>query len=158
MATLGSSAYRLDIYTEEQHSPNRYDFSLMEGGGRATRAHREAAPLFVTLIRMVAVFVVMFTVLGGVRVTLSVMTVQTLCEVSDTSNDLSQARMERTQLQADRSKLMATDRIQRIATDNYDMTFATSVDSITVRDEFLPEASVDATQSADDAEGEDGVA
>lgn len=160
MAILGSAAYQLDLYTEEQHASGRYALSVMEGGGRDARTRAGAMPLSMSLAYLVVGFVFLFALLGGVRVTLSALTVQCLSDVSAANSTVSSARMERTQLQADRSQLLAADRIQRIATQNLGMSFGTTAEHITVtlEDEYQSEASADDTQLAHDAEVDGSVA
>ncbi len=157
MAYQGSAAYRLDASQQAWEVPARRSLEVMEGGGLDARARQGVTPGFSVLVRLAVVFAVMFAVLGGVRVTLAAATVSCLREASSVETDVSEARDVRTELQVERSVLSSADRIQRIATENYGMIYATDVDSITVRDEYLP-ASADDAQTANDAASGEPVA
>lgn len=158
MAYQGSAAYRLDANQEVWEVPARRSLQVMEGGGLDARARAGVTPGFVTLARLAALFVVLFMVFGAVRVTLTTATVSCLREVSTVETQVSEARNTRTELQVERSVLSSVDRIQRIATENYGMVYATDVDTISVRDEYLKTASADDAQMANDAGEADSIA
>lgn len=149
MATLGSAAYQLDLYTEEQHASGRYELSVMEGG-RGARSGAASLPQAIARLAVVSVF--LFALFGGMRVTVSALTVKCLSDVSAANATVSTARMRRTELQVERSQLLSADRIKRIATQNLNMSFETDVECITVSGVHLSEVPADDTQLAEDAE------
>lgn len=158
MMYQGSAAYQIDVAREAWEVPARRSLSVMDGGNRAPRTYNETSPLVTLAIRFAVIFAVCFVVLGGARVVLTTATVSCLREVNAVESEVADAQLTHTELQVERSVLSSADRIQRIATENYGMVYATNVDSITVRDEFLNPASAEDAQEADVAGDAESIA
>ncbi|MDI9589724.1 MAG: hypothetical protein QM302_01515 [Acidobacteriota bacterium] len=147
MAYQGSAAYRIDAYQDAWGTPVRRPLSVHEGGqGRLARTNAPASAS--ALVRVALTLGLAFGILGGVRVALTTVTVNLLREVATAQATVEQAQVTRTELQVERSALSSADRIQRIATENYGMAYATDVDTITLRDE-APSSAEDANASDD---------
>ena len=144
MAYLGSAAYRLDVDRQTWEEPARRSLSVHEGGRRNTRSREAAAPAFAPLGLVVAL-AIFLVALGCARIALTVHNVVLLNDLNIAESNVEQAVDARTELQIERSALTSTDRIQRIATQNYGMVYATDVETITV------DMTEDTAASADDA-------
>ena len=148
MAYQGNAAYDFGAYQDVLEVPVHSPLSIHEGGGMDVRSRVEAVASASALVRLVVALTVALFVLGGVRVALTAQTVSLLSQVSTAESTLAQARDDRTELQVERSALTSTDRIQRIATENYGMAYATEVDTISI-DVDEPEASAEDAQTMD---------
>ena len=100
----------------------------------------------------------MVFVLGAARVALTAQTVTMLEDISVAEGTVAAARITRTELQVERSALSSADRIQRIATENYGMVYASDVDTVTISLEEDTAASADDAQSVDGADDVNAVA
>ncbi len=128
MAYRGSAAYQWDAY-EAYEVPARQPLTVHEGG-RETRASRESSFSMAALVKSIIVLTVLLGVLGVARVMISVQTVTLLSQVQVAESVVESARDTRTALSMERSALASADRIQRIATENYGMVYASDVDTI----------------------------
>ncbi len=151
MAYGGSAAYQLDSYQSAWEAPVRRPLSVHEGGHRDARSRQQATSHVATIARVAVTLAVVFAVLGAVRVALTVATVSCLKDISTAEGVVAAERVTRTELQVERSALSSADRIQRIATQNYGMVYATDVETITLPAQAGDEASADAAQTVDDA-------
>ena len=153
MAYQGNMAYQLDYSQETWEVPVGRGLSLHEGGGLDARVRREASSVG-ALVRSAVLVTLVLALLGAARVALTTQTVSLLSDISATERSVSKAMDTRTELQVERSVLSATDRIQRIATENYGMVYASEVDTINIQTSATPqgEASADAAQSAEEAD------
>ena len=143
MAYRGNAAYQLDFEQQAWEIPAR-GLSVHEGGASVVRPHVDPMADLFALVKAVIVLTAMLFVLGGARVALTAQTVSVLKEVSVAEATLDSAYDTRTELRVERSALSSADRIQRIATENYGMVYASEVETL-----VLPQAS---ETSADDAQ------
>ncbi|WP_072499693.1 FtsB/FtsL family cell division protein [Olsenella phocaeensis] len=161
MRYAGSEAYSLDAnegrrrLDERGHAP----FEVVEGGGLDARARRGVSSQFVAAFRVTLCLIAAVFVLGGSRVLISTATVRVLEANSGISQSIEEAKVANENLQIVRSSLCRSSRIDRIATQNYGMVFATSTDTIQVDDQNQNQGQ-DASQqegepSADDAQHSD---
>lgn len=153
MAYQGNTAYQLDYSQNTWEVPVGRGLSLHEGGGIDAQVRRQASSM-TGIVRLVVAATIALALLGVCRVALTVRTVSALQDLSEIESNVSQALDTRTELQVERSVLSATDRIQRIATENYGMVYASEVDTINIQTSATPqgEASADAAQSAEEAD------
>jgi cell division protein FtsL len=143
MAYRGNAAYQLDFEQQAWEIPAR-GLSVHEGGATSARPHVDPMADLFMVAKAVIVLTVMLFVLGGARVALTAQTVSVLKEVSVAEATLDGAYDTRTELRVERSALSSADRIQRIATENYGMVYASEVETL-----VLPQTS---ETSADDAQ------
>lgn len=158
MAYLGSAAYQLDNSQRTWEVPVSRDLTVHEGGRLDARAREGASSAFVSVVRSLAVLAVAFALLGVARVGLISATVSCLRDISSAESTVAQARVTRTELQVERSALSSVDRIQRIATQNYGMVYASDVDTITLSQADDEAASADDAQIGEDVATDDSVA
>lgn len=153
MAYQGNTAYQLDYSQNTWEVPVGRGLSLHEGGGIDAQVRRQASSM-TGIVRLVVAATIALALLGVCRVALTVRTVSALQDLSEIESNVSQALDTRTELQVERSVLSATDRIQRIATENYGMVYASEVDTINIQTSATPqgEASADAAQSAEETD------
>lgn len=157
MAYQGNMAYQLDYSQETWEVPVGRGLSLHEGGGLDARVRREASSVG-ALVRSAVLVTLVLALLGAARVALTTQTVSLLSDISATERSVSKAMDTRTELQVERSVLSATDRIQRIATENYGMVYASEVDTINIEQDEGQLASADAAQSAEETDATASVA
>ena len=138
MAYRGNAAYQLDFEQQAWEIPAR-GLSVHEGGATGARPHVDPMADLFAVAKAVIVLTVMLA-----RVALTAQTVSVLKEVSVAESTLAGAYDTRTELRVERSALSSADRIQRIATENYGMVYASEVETL-----VLPQAS---ETSADDAQ------
>lgn len=145
----GNVAYQLD--TMPQALPRRRSLSVVEGGRSASRAPQPLA----ALATLAVVFALSFAVLGAARVALTTATVTSLRDIERAEMNVAEQRNTMTELKVERSALSSADRIQRIATENYGMVYATEVDTVVVdlASEADGEMSAEDAQEAPPAEG-----
>ena len=154
----GSAAYQLDANRNAWELPVQRPLSVYQGGDLDARSRREADFSLAVVVKLVLAFAVVAFVLGAARVALTAHTVTLLSDISTAERTVAQARITRTELQVERSALSSVDRIQRIATENYGMVYATDVDTVTISLEDEESASADDAQSVNDADTTDAVA
>ena len=152
MRYQGSAAYQLDAYQNVVEAPARRSLSVHEGGGLGTRERSASSYDLAAIIRAVVAFAIATVLLGGVRIALTTQTVTLLKQVNVAESTVAEAMDTRTALKVERSALTNTDRIQRIATENYGMTYAAEVDSISISSSSQAAASADDAQSVDVAD------
>lgn len=157
MAYQGNMAYQLDFSQETWEVPVSRGLSLHEGGGLDARVRREASSVAV-LVRSAVLVTLVLALLGAARVALTTQTVSLLSDISATERSVNKALDTRTELQVERSVLSATDRIQRIATENYGMVYASEVDTINIEQDMAQLSSADAAQSAEETDAAASVA
>lgn len=131
MAYLGSEAYRLDQWAEADPSPRRdwrreperetRRFRTLEGGHLDADARRGVSPQFVARVRAVVLAVAFIVALGCVRVALSAGTVTLMRTNTKLETSITQTRQDNKDLQVTRSLLSSSDRVCRIAAQNYGM-------------------------------------
>ena len=131
MLFQGNAAYEL-AYQDVLEAPVREPLSVHQGGGLDARTDNEAMSSLAKLIKVGIVITVLFAVLGGVRVALTAETVTLLEQVRTARDTVAAATDTRTELQIERSALLSSDRIQRIATESYGMVYASDVDTISI--------------------------
>lgn len=152
MAYQGSAAYQLDSYQSVWEAPARRSLSVHEGGRRDARSREQASSRAASVARVAVTLALVCAVLGAARVALTVATVSCLKDISTAEGVVAAERITRTELQVERSALSSADRIQRIATQNYGMVYATDVETISLPATEQDDASADAAQTADDAD------
>ena len=157
MAYQGNMAYQLDYSQETWEVPVGRGLSLHEGGGLDARVRREASSVG-ALVKSAILVTLVLALLGAARVALTTQTVSLLSDISATERSVNKALDTRTELQVERSVLSATDRIQRIATENYGMVYASEVDTINIEQDMAQAASADAAQSAEETDAAASVA
>jgi cell division protein FtsL len=133
----GSLAYQLDGSQNAWEAPERSSYTLLQGGNRDALVRQDATSALSAFVKVALTLAVVFTVLGCVRVALTAETVNLLRDINVAESTVKRARETRTELSVERSALSSTDRIQRIATENYDMVYATDVDIISVTEDEM---------------------
>lgn len=153
MAFQGNAAYQLDG-SQAYEVRSRRSLSVHEGGV-GTRAGRETSAS-AALVRAIVAITLLFAAIGAARVLLTVKTVGLLQEVNSVEAAVDTARDTSTELKMERSVLTSADRIQRIATENYGMVYASEVDTIVLAPKAEQDGAYDAqsTEVADAASPE----
>ena len=128
----GNVAYRLDASQAAWDAPARNSYFVYEGDGRDARTRNDASSALATLLKVVLTLGIVYVALGFARVALTVETVSLMRDIKVAESTVARERDTKTELSVERSALTNTDRIQRIATENYGMVFATDVDVISV--------------------------
>ena len=128
MAYQGSAAYQLD-YRQAQAVPARRPLEVYEGGRGDERARHQAREQL-SVARMILVATIAVALAGGLRIALTTATVASLRQAAQVEASVSAERETMSALQVERSSLSSADRIQRIASENYDMVLASEVDTI----------------------------
>ena len=149
MMYQGSAAYQLD-YRQAQTLPVRRPLSVVEGGRNSRRASQTAsAPA--RALALVLALGVCFAVLGAIRIAFTTATVTSLRQIERAESSLAEEQATMTELQVERSVLSSADRIQRIATQNYGMVYASEVDTVVIDLETTEagEGSAEAAQAED---------
>lgn len=152
MRYQGSAAYQLDASQRTWEVPVSRPLSVHEGGRLDARARQGASSSFMGLVRTAIVVAIAFVVIGSVRVGLTAATVSCLRDIEVAEDNVAKALDTRTDLRIERSALSSADRIQRIATENYGMVYASSVDTVTLSDPQEQAGQDEAEASADDAQ------
>ena len=133
MSNEGSEAVRLDYMQTAQTREQRVaapSWEVITGGGLDARARRGVSPEFVRALRTVIALVVALVLVGGARVALSAATVSARETTQTLQSKVSEAQDTNDALQIERSVDASSQRIVRIATENYGMVRASSVDDI----------------------------
>ena len=133
MSNGGSEAVRLDYMQTANTREQRVaapSWEVIPGGGLDARARRGVSPEFVRGLRLAVAFVLAFTLVGGARVALSSATVSALEATQTLQSKVSEAQDTNDALQIERSVDASSQRIVRIATENYGMVRASSVDDV----------------------------
>lgn len=149
MAFQGNAAYQLDGYQAYDYRTRR-SLSVHEGGVGA-RVSREASSSVAFLVKAIIALTLLLAGVGAARVVLTTRTVTLLSQVNAKEIELDDVRDEGTELRMERSALASTDRIQRIATENYGMVYASEVDTIVLS----AHGTQDGTQDAQSTEATD---
>lgn len=110
-------------------------FTQLEGGRLDARARREASPLLARVVAFLAVVALVLFATGGISVALTSGTVGLLQENSRTMSNIKELRSENDDLRIERSQLLGSERISRIATQNLGMEYASDATVITVEDD-----------------------
>lgn len=131
MLFQGNAAYEL-AYQDVLDAPVREPLSVHQGGGLDARFDSEAMSSLAKVIKIAIAATFIFVVFGGARVALTTQTVQALQNVREVRDTLADATDMQTQLQIERSALLSSDRIQKIATESYGMVYASEVDTISI--------------------------
>lgn len=150
MSYRGSAALRLDnAQVREQRAPEREApaFEVIEGGGLDARARRGVGDLFLSRVRLGVIAVCAVVAIGGLRVTLSAATVSALASANDLRTQVSAAEDANAALQIERSADSSSQRITRIATQNYGMVHATQVETLDLSEKD-EEAEASTTQAS----------
>lgn len=150
MRYQGSAAYQLDASQRAWEVPVSRPLSVHEGGRLDARARQGVSSSFMGLVRMAIVVAVAFVTIGSVRIGLTAATVSCLRDIAVAEANVSKALDTRTDLRIERSALSSADRIQRIATENYGMVYASSVDTV-----VLPDPDAEAGEGAEEASADD---
>ena len=114
---------------EERTHPS---FEVVTGGGLDARARRGVTPEFLARVRSAVCIALVLIVLGACRVVLTTATVSLLLENSQLKTDIEEAQTLNGDLRVERSVLMSSTRINRIATQNYGMVHASEHDMIVI--------------------------
>ena len=133
MSNGGSEAVRLDYMQTANTREQRVaapSWEVIPGGGLDARARRGVSPEFVRALRLAVALVVALVLVGGARVALSAATVSALETTQTLQSKVSEAQDTNDALQIERSVDASSQRIVRIATENYGMVRASSVDDI----------------------------
>lgn len=105
-------------------------FDVVEGGGLDARARRGVSAAFVAYARLVTLAVVVFVVLGSLRVAITTATVTYLSDNLRVQDAIEDAEDLNASLRIERSVLSNSMRITRIATQNYGMVYVTDHDHV----------------------------
>lgn len=144
MIQRGTEAVRLD-YAEQARAPERGgrpSFDVVEGGGIDAMARRGVSDAFVALSRVAVVSIVLFVALGISRVALTTAAVTCLRANVETQSAIEAARSYNSELRVERSVLCDTNRIVRIATENYGMAPACDHDLVQLPSDELTRTAI----------------
>ena len=133
MRTEGSEAYRLDnIELEPQREgyAGATTFRELRGGGLDAEARRPVGEGFLAVLRKAVVAVLCVVAIGSARVALSAATVSALEATQTLQSKVSEAEDLNSDLKIERSVDASSQRIVRIATENYGMVHTVSVDEV----------------------------
>ena len=130
MMYQGSAAYQLD-YRQTSALPVRRPLSVVEGG-RGSRSASQASTAPARALALVVALGLCLAILGAIRIAFTTATVTSLREIERAESTLAEERATMTELQVERSVLSSADRIQRIATQNYGMVYASEVDTVVI--------------------------
>ena len=130
MMYQGSAAYQLD-YRQTSALPARRPLSVVEGG-RGSRSASQASAAPARALALVLALGICFAILGAIRIAFTTATVTSLRNIERAESTVAEERATMTELQVERSVLSSADRIQRIATQNYGMVYATEVDTVVI--------------------------
>ena len=158
MRYAGNTAYQLDTRPAWEVPVGR-SLSVHEGGRADARRRAESASVVAPVVRLVIALVVTFVLVGVARVAITSATVSSLKQVAAAESSVREERVMRTELQMERSVLASADRIQRIATENYGMVYATEVDTVVLsqREDVADDASADDAQTQEEAATDSSV-
>lgn len=137
MSYRASEAFDLDMQEAReagyatQRRPRR-SLDVVEGGHLDADVRRGVSAAFVSHVRLVVIAVVVFCVLGAVRVALTSQTVGLMSQNLKLSSQIEEADALNDELHAERSLLSSSSRIRRIATENYGMVYDPSTAEVTV--------------------------
>lgn len=129
MARYGSEAVARTTQFEHEYAPEqstRTSFEVVPGGGLDADARRGVSSQFIQRVKLIAVAAALFLTLGVVRIGISTATVSTLQANNVIRNEMRATTATNDSLRVSRSLLASTTRIERIATQNYGMTFETN--------------------------------
>lgn len=129
MARYGSEAVARTTQFEHEYAPEqstRTSFEVVPGGGLDADARRGVSSQFIQRVKLIAVAAALFLTLGVVRIGISTATVSTLQANNVIRNEMRATTATNDSLRVSRSLLASTTRIERIATQNYDMTLETN--------------------------------
>ena len=134
MSYQGSEAPRYDYLerARQYEVAPRPSFDVVDGGGADARVRRGVTADFLVRVRLIALAIAVFVVLGSVRVVLTVNTVNLLQSNLQVQDQIEEAEDLNSALRIERSVLTNTVRITRIATQNYGMVYAESHDHVTI--------------------------
>ncbi len=104
----------------------------LEGGRLDARARRGVSPALVRVIGYVVAVAIALFVAGGVSVALTSGTVALLQTNAATTSQIKQTRAQNGDLRIERSLLTSSDRISKIATQNYGMVYANDAQMIAI--------------------------
>lgn len=137
MARYGSEAVARTTQFEHEYAPEqstRTSFEVVPGGGLDADARRGVSSQFIQRVKLIAVAAALFLTLGVVRIGISTATVSTLQANNVIRNEMRATTATNDSLRVSRSLLASTTRIERIATQNYGMTFETNRPVVDVSD------------------------
>lgn len=158
MSYRGTQAARIDYANRawEYEVVERPHFDVVEGGGADARVRSGVTSDFVAAVRLVALIVAAFVILGSIRVALTSATVTLLRSNLTVQADIAKAEDLNSALRIERSVLANTTRIMRIATENYDMVYAMNNEHVSV---YTPEqiAEMQAAEAAAQLSGNGGT-
>ena len=150
MRYTGSEAYALDEAWEAPYreaeprgSRQRRSLEVVEGGAPARDA-RASSATFVALFKCFLAAVAVIAAVGLASVALSTATVTQLTANRAIQVQSASLQDENAELAAERSALSSSDRIDRIATQNYGMVRPTSCKTVTVVGQDATDATPDA--------------
>ena len=146
-----SVAYQLEPQ-QTWDIPVGRQLSVHEGGSSRNQSAQQSQTSVVALI---VALVICAVLVGAIRVALTTATVSSLCDLEVAESVVSEARDTRTELMVERSVLSSSDRIQRIATENYGMVYASDIDTITI--DLGQETSEEVSEAAATAEDADAM-
>ena len=124
MARYGSEAVARTTQFEHEYAPEqstRTSFEVVPGGGLDADARRGVSSQFIQRVKLIAVAAALFLTLGVVRIGISTATVSTLQANNVIRNEMRATTATNDSLRVSRSLLASTTRIERIATQNYDL-------------------------------------
>lgn len=137
MRYTGSAAYAYDEAWEA--APGRADgqgrrapLEVVEGGAPSREAARASSQALMARFRAFVAVVAVLAVVGLARVALTAATVAQLADNQATQAQAASLESDNMELETERSALSSSERIDRIATENYGMVRATSSDTVSV--------------------------
>jgi cell division protein FtsL len=134
MSQRGQEAWSLDTQSveTEQTRTGRRSFNVVEGEGLDARARQGVSRQTFNLARTALIVTLAIFVVSVIRVGITAATVSALDANAEIKTEVSAAQDLGNQLRIESSVLSNTNRITRIATQNYDMVYAGAGEKLVV--------------------------
>ncbi|SEH53880.1 MULTISPECIES: cell division protein FtsL [Atopobiaceae] len=149
----GSEAYSLyGVAGEREQEVHRHaPFGVVTGGGLDAKVRQGISHVFFSRFVLVMAAVAVFVCCGVVRVALSATTVVQMQQTASLRQDIASAQSTNKDLQAERSVLSSSSRIDHIAGQCYGMVRADSCETLTIGSPAAGSQASLASSSAQDA-------
>ncbi|MGI6755653.1 MAG: cell division protein FtsL [Atopobiaceae bacterium] len=135
MRYQSQEAYELfatEPWREQNQADSHSPFVVVEGGHLDADVRRGVSPVVITRVKLIVAAAIVLFVLGCIRVSLSVATVNLMQQNQVLKDDIAQVQAANMDLDVERSLLSSKDRIARIATQNLGMVYSTQDETLTL--------------------------
>lgn len=160
MSSFGSQAEAYDTFDAYGNVAPRHEavrLDVIAGGGLDARVRRGVSPSFVFVIRMAAIAIALFVMLGVARVAITTSTIGYLNDNISLRTSITQMEQANSDLKIERSVLSSSARITRIATENYGMVLATTHDRIALPTPEMRQALDARAEAAEEVDGAEPI-